>query len=211
MFYSLVIYPLTQIIEFVYSFCYKIFSNTGISIIGVSCAVSLLTLPLYIVAEGWQQVERNIQKKMKPEVDKIKAVFHGNEQYMILSTYYRQNHYHPIMSLRSAFGLLIQIPFFTAAYSCLSHMSALQGQSFLFIRNMGQPDALFTIGNFNVNVLPIAMTLINMVSGTLYTRGLSLRDKIQTYGLALVFVVILYDSPAGLVMYWTMNNLFSFL
>ncbi len=209
MFYTLVIYPLTQVIEFVYSFCYKIFSNTGISIIGVSCAVSLLTLPLYIVAEHWQQVERNIQKKMKPEVDKIKAVFHGNEQYMILSTYYRQNHYHPIMSLRSAFGLLIQIPFFTAAYSCLSNMSALQGQSFLFIKNMGQPDALFTIGNFNVNILPIAMTLINMISGTLYTKGLSIRDKIQTYGLALVFVVILYDSPAGLVMYWTMNNLFS--
>ncbi len=210
-FYSFVIYPLTQIIEFVFSFCNHIFENTGISILGVSCAVSLLTLPLYIVAEHWQQVERNIQKKMKPEVDKIKAVFHGNEQYMILSTYYRQNHYHPIMSLRSAFGLLIQIPFFTAAYSCLSHMDALQGQTFLFIRNMGAPDALFTIGNFNVNILPIAMTLINMVSGTLYTRGLSIRDKIQTYGLALVFVVILYDSPAGLVMYWTMNNIFSLI
>ncbi len=209
MFYALVIYPLTQIIEFVYSFCYKIFGNTGISVIGVSCAVSLLTLPLYIVAEHWQQVERDIQKRMKAEVDKIRDVFHGNERYMILSTYYRQNHYHPIMSLRSAFGLLIQIPFFTAAYACLSHMSALQGQSFLFIRDMGAPDALFKIGSFDVNVLPIAMTLINMISGTLYTRGLSLRDKIQTYGLALVFVAILYDSPAGLVMYWTMNNVFS--
>jgi len=209
MFYTLVIYPLTQIIEFVYSFCNKIFSNAGVSIIGVSCAVSLLTLPLYIVAEHWQQVERDIQKKMKPEISKIKDVFHGNEQYMILSTYYRQNHYHPIMSLRSAFGLLIQIPFFTAAYTCLSNMSALQGQSFLFIRNMGEPDALFKIGSFNVNILPIAMTIINMVSGFLYTRGLSLRDKIQTYGLALVFVVILYNSPAGLVMYWTMNNIFS--
>lgn len=209
MFFSFVIYPLTQIIEFVFSFCNKIFSNTGISIIGVSCAVSLLTLPLYVVAENWMQVERNIQKKMKPEVDKIKTVFKGNEQYMILSTYYRQMHYHPIMSLRSAFGLLIQIPFFTAAYTCLSNMTALQGESFLFIKNMGSPDALFSIGSFNVNVLPIAMTLINMISGTIYTKGLSIRDKLQTYGLALVFVVLLYNSPAGLVMYWTMNNIFS--
>lgn len=208
-FYSLVIYPLTQIIELVFIFCDKLFDNTGIAILGVSFAVSLLTLPLYIVAEHWQQVERDVQKKMKGEVDKIKAVFKGNEQYMILSTYYRQNHYHPIMSLRSAFGLLIQIPFFTAAYTCLSNMGALQGEHFLFIRDMGAPDALFTIGSFNVNILPIAMTLINMISGTIYTRGLSLRDKIQTYGLALLFVVILYDSPAGLVMYWTMNNLFS--
>ncbi|MDO4507591.1 MAG: YidC/Oxa1 family membrane protein insertase, partial [Spirochaetales bacterium] len=209
LFYFFVIYPLTQLIEFVFSFCNKIFDNTGISILGVSCAVSLFTLPLYIVAEHWQQVERDKQKAMKAQVSKIKEVFHGNEQYMILSTYYRQQHYHPIMSLRSAFGLLIQIPFFTAAYSCLSQMSALQGQSFGFIRDMGAPDALFSIGSFQVNVLPILMTLINMVSGTIYTRGLSLRDKLQTYGLALVFVIILYDSPAGLVAYWTMNNLFS--
>ncbi|MCR5218653.1 YidC/Oxa1 family membrane protein insertase [Treponema sp.] len=208
-FYSLVIYPLTQIIELVFSFCSKLFDNTGFAILGVSFAVSLLTLPLYIVAEHWQQVERDKQKAMKGEVDKIKAVFKGNEQYMILSTYYRQQHYHPIMSLRSAFGLLIQIPFFTAAYTCLSNMTALNGQSLLFIRDMGAPDSLFTIGAFHVNILPILMTLINMISGTIYTKGLPLRDKIQTYGLALVFVVILYDSPAGLVAYWTLNNLFS--
>ncbi len=207
--HAFVIYPLTQIIELVFSFGNKISGNTGISILGVSFAVSILTLPLYIVAEHWQQVERNTQKKMKPWVNHIKSAFKGDEQYMILSTYYRLNRYHPIMSLRSAFGLLIQIPFFTAAYTCLSHMTALQGEHFLFIRDMGAPDALFSIGSFNVNVLPIAMTLINMVSGFLYTRGLSLRDKIQTYGLALLFVVILYNSPAGLVMYWTMNNIFS--
>ncbi|MBQ8679107.1 MAG: YidC/Oxa1 family membrane protein insertase [Treponema sp.] len=207
--YSFIIYPLTQIIELVFSFGNKIFGNTGISILGVSFAVSLLTLPLYIIAEHWQQIERDTQKRMKPWITHIKSTFKGDEQYMILSTYYRLNHYHPIMSLRSAFGLLIQIPFFTAAYSCLSNMTALQGEHFLFIRDMGSPDALFSIGSFNVNILPIAMTLINMVSGFLYTRGLSLRDKIQTYGLALLFVVILYNSPAGLVMYWTMNNIFS--
>lgn len=209
MFYSLVIYPLTQIIEFVFSFCNKIFNNTGASLLGVSFAVSILTLPLYIVAEHWQQVERDKQKSMKPEIDKIKAVFKGNEQYMILSTYYRQQHYHPIMALRSAFGLLIQIPFFTAAYTCLSNMTALQGKSLFFIKDLGAPDALFTIGSFTVNILPIAMTLINMISSTIYTKGFPIKDKLYTYGLALVFVILLYNSPAGLVLYWTMNNIFS--
>lgn len=209
MFYSLVIYPLTQIIELVYSFCNKILNNPGLSIFGVSAAVSLLTLPLYVVAEHWQEVEREKQKSMKNEVDKIKAVFKGNERFMILSTYYRQQHYHPIMALRSAFGLLIQIPFFTAAYMCLSNMTALKGASFLFIRDMGSPDSLFSIGNFNVNVLPILMTIINLISGAIYTKGFSLKEKSYTFGLALIFVVILYNSPAGLVLYWTMNNIFS--
>ena len=209
LFFVLVIYPLTQIIELVFRFCDKLFDNTGIAVLGVSFAVSMLTLPLYVVSEHWQQVERDIQNKMKPMVDRIKSVFKGNEQYMILSTYYSENHYHPIMSLRSAFGLLIQIPFFTAAYTCLSNLTALQGQSFLFIKDMGAPDAMFTVAGFSINVLPIAMTLINCVAGAIYTKGLSLRDKLQVYGLALLFVVILYNSPAGLVLYWTMNNVFS--
>ena len=193
----------------VFTFCDKLFDNTGIAILGVSFAVGMLTLPLYIVAEHWQQVERDTQAKLKPGIDRIKAVFKGDERYLILSTYYKQNHYHPIMGLRSAFELLIQIPFFTAAYTCLSNMSALQGQSFLFIKDMGSPDALFQIGNFTINILPIVITLINCISGIIYTKGLPIKDKIQVFGVALIFVCILYDSPAGLFLYWTMNNVFS--
>ena len=209
--FTFIIYPLTQLMELAFSFGQKIFSNTGIAIFCVSFTVTLFTIPLYVVAEGWQEKERAIQKKMKPWVAHIKKTFKGDEQYMMLSSYYKICRYHPLMALRSAFGLLIQIPFFTAAYACLSKMTALQGQSFLFIKDMGKPDALFTIGSFTVNVLPIAMTLINMASGFLYTRGLSIRDKAQTYGLALVFVAILYNSPAGLVLYWTTNNIFSLI
>lgn len=208
-FYSLIIYPLTQIIELVFCFCNKLFNNEGFALIGVSIAVSLLTLPLYIVAEAWQQVERDKQGLMKSQIDRIKSAFKGNEQYMILTTYYRECHYHPIMGLRSAFGLLIQIPFFTAAYSCLSTMEALKGQSFAFVRDMGAPDATFMIGTFAVNILPIAMTLINVIASAIYLKGLGFRDKMQTYGLALLFLALLYNSPAGLVIYWTMNNVFS--
>ncbi|MCR5621988.1 MAG: YidC/Oxa1 family membrane protein insertase [Treponema sp.] len=214
--YTVLIYPLVQVIEFVFSFCYRVFDNLTLSIIGVSLAVSLLTLPLYIVAEHWQEVERATQKKLEPKVRRIKEMFSGNEQYMILTTYYRQSHYHPIMALRSSFGLLIQIPFFTAAYSCLSSMELLNGMPMYilhdrgnFIRNMGAPDGLLQLGPFTVNLFPLIMTAINIISGTIYTRGLKLREKLQVYGLALVFVAILYDSPCGLVLYWTCNNIFS--
>lgn len=209
LFYSVIIYPLTQIIELVFTFCDKLFDSTPIALMGVSFAVSMLTLPLYVVAESWQEKERIKQQEMKPKVDRIKRAFKGNEQYMILTTYYKQCHYHPIMALRSAFGLLIQIPFFTAAYSCLSSMEALKGQSFWIFKDLGAQDALFQIGSFNVNILPILMTLINMVAAAVYLKGLPLREKIQTYGLAIIFLVLLYDRPAGLVIYWTMNQIFS--
>ena len=208
--YNLIIHPIKQLLEIFYIFFYELTNSPGISVIGLSFVVTLCCLPLYIVAEQWQEKERLIQKQMKDRVKRIKKAFKGDEQYMMLSTYYRQNHYHPMMALRSSFGLLIQIPFFIAAYSFLSHLQNLNGISFLFVKNLGLPDAMFKIGSFSVNVLPIAMTLINCVSGAIYTRGHeSVREKIQIYVSALLFLVLLYDSPAGLVIYWTMNNLLS--
>ncbi len=208
-FYTLIIYPLTLIIECSYRLVDELFGAAGLAVIGVSLAVSFLCLPLYYVAEKWQQTEREKQKEMAPGIQRIKKAFKGDEQYMILTTFYKQNHYHPLMALRSSFGLLIQVPFFIAAYSFLSSMPALQGQSFAFIKDMGKPDALFRLGSFPINVLPIAMTAINIAGSAVYTRGFKLKEKLPIYAMALIFLAILYDSPAGLVLYWTMNNVFS--
>ncbi|MBR4630663.1 MAG: YidC/Oxa1 family membrane protein insertase [Treponema sp.] len=207
--YNLIIYPIYTIIEIAYKLVDKITHNEGLSVIGVSIAITLLCLPLYAVAEHWQEVEREKQNKMKLGLDRIKKAFSGDERYMMTTTFYKQNHYSPIMALRSSFGLLIQIPFFLAAYSYLSHLTDLQGESFLFIRDMGKPDALFSIGTFSVNVLPVAMTLINCISGVIYSKGHGIREKIQIFAMAAIFLVVLYNSPAGLVLYWTFNNIFS--
>jgi membrane protein insertase Oxa1/YidC/SpoIIIJ len=209
-FYTIIIYPITQILEFVFYFSNKLFRETGISVVCVSAAISILCLPLYTVAEHWQQIERGKQNSLKRKRDRINAAFSGDERYMILSTYYRQRHYHPVYAMRSTFGLLIQIPFFIAAYSWLSHLEILKGASFLFIADLGSPDNLIPLGN-GLNLLPFCMTAINCVAGAIYTRGFPLKERIQIYGMSAVFLVLLYNSPAGLVLYWTMNNIFSLL
>ena len=209
--YNIILSPITQLIEISYRIFSKMFSNTGIALLGVSLTVTLLCLPLYIVAEKWQDIERDKMSKMRPGVERIKKFFKGDEQYMILSAFYRQNHYHPIMALRSSFGILIQIPFFLAAYHTLSALPELQGASFLFITDMGLSDEAFKIGSFSVNILPVLMTLINCISGAIYSKGHYLREKVQIYAMAAVFLVVLYNSPAGLVVYWTMNNILSLL
>lgn len=211
MLYNILIYPLELIIEIVF-YMFETFSqNSGFAILGVSIAVTLLSLPLYVIAERWQQIERDTQKAFKPRVDRIKKAFKGDEQYMMLSTFYRQNHYHPLYALRSSISLAIQVPFFIAAYNFLSNLEKLRGTSFFFISNLGQPDAMLTIGSFSLNVLPIAMTLINIIASAVYTKGFPLKEKIQLYVIAALFLVLLYDSPAGLVMYWTMNNILSLI
>jgi len=203
--YNIVIFPLVQILNLCYLFFFRVFNSHGISIIGVSVTVSILTLPLYFEAEKWQQLERNIQRKLEPKIAKIKAVFRGDERYMVLSTFYRQNHYHPIYSLRSSIGLLLQIPFFIAAFSYLSNLDAIVGTPFLGIANLGAPDGLL-----GINILPILMTLVNLAAAAIYiTDKSSNKEKIQFGSMALIFLILLYNSPSGLVIYWTFNNVFS--
>ena len=207
--YNIIILPLNTLLEFFYQFLFEATGNEGIAVIGLSFVVTLCTLPLYMVAEGWQEKERETQIALKPGIERIKKFFKGDEQYMILNTFYRQNHYSPIMALRSSFSLLIQIPFFLAAYHFLSDLGTLKGVSFLFVKDFGSPDATFHIGSFAINILPIAMTIINCVSGALYSKGHAAKEKIQIYAFAAIFLVVLYNSPAGLVVYWTMNNILS--
>ena len=208
-FFTVIIYPLVQIIECVYVLFFKVIKSEVFSVFGVSLTVSFLSLPLYMMAERLQNIERETINRLRPGVNKIKSVFSGDEQFMILSTFYRQNHYHPLYSLRSSIGLIVQIPFFIAAYSFLSHLEALRGVSFLYINDISKPDSLFHIGGIPVNILPLLMTLINCAAGFVYTQSLSVRDKIQVYGIALVFLILLYNSPSALVLYWTLNNIFS--
>ena len=207
--HTLILGPLELLFDYIFSLSYDQIGNAGLCLIILSLIVNLLILPLYRRADAIQDEEREQAARMKPWVDHIKKAFRGDEQYLILQTYYRQNDYKPLYALRSALPLLLQVPFFIAAYNYLSHLAVLQGVSFGPIPDLGRPDGMLRLGGWTVNVLPVAMTLINVVSGAVYTRGLPLKSRIQVYGTALVFLVLLYNSPAGLVFYWTLNNVFS--
>ncbi len=207
--YTLIISPLELLFENIFMIANRIIGNEGLSIIFLSLAVNFLVLPLYKRADELQTEEREIQAKMAPWIKHIKRVFSGDERFFMLQEYYRINHYKPIYALKSSFSILLQIPFFIAAYNLLSGMQSIKGMQFGIIADLGKEDAMFSIGNFPVNVLPILMTLINIVSGIIYTKGHPLKEKIQVYGLAAIFLVLLYHSPAGLVFYWLLNNMFS--
>ena len=205
-FYNLFIMPWELIFEVIFWF---LKDKPALAIFAISIVMNFLALPLYRRADAIQEAERDKAASMAGWVSHIKQTFKGDERYMMLTTYYRQQNYKPIYSLRSTFPLLLQVSFFIAAYRYLSNLTLLNGASFLFLKDLGAPDQLINIGSFHVNVMPIVMTLINVVSAYIYLRGFPLKDKIQTYGIAVIFLVLLYRSPSGLVFYWTLNQIFS--
>lgn len=205
--YNLFVGPLELLFNVVFNCVGKVVPG----IFAVSIIMNFLTLPLYKRADAIQAAERDKVASMQHWIDHIKRTFKGDERYMMITRYYAQEHYRPIYALRSTFPLLLQIPFFMAAFNFLSGEKKLLGVSFLFLKDLGRPDALFMIGNFSVNIMPILMTVLNFVSSYIYLRGMPLKSKIQTYGIAVIFLVLLYDRPSGLVLYWTLNQIFSIL
>ena len=201
--------PLQLLFEVIYTLANRVITNPGAAIIVLSLLMNLLVLPLYKRADALQEEEKNTEQRLRRGVQHIKKVFKGDEKMMILQTYYRQNHYKPTYVLRGAISLLLEIPFFIAAYRFLSHLQLLQGASFGPIHDLGAPDGLLHIFGLTVNLLPIIMTCVNLVSCVIFTKGSPLKTKLQLYAMALFFLVFLYDSPSGLVFYWTLNNVFS--
>ncbi len=108
-------------------------------------------------------------------------------------------------------SILLQTLFFIAAYLFFANLAILKGASLGPIVNLGMPDALLSIGNLKINLLPILMTVINIFSAQVYAKNLRTKDKVQMYALPVIFLVLLYKSPAGLVLYWTFNQLISLI
>ncbi|QTM04980.1 YidC/Oxa1 family membrane protein insertase [Brachyspira hyodysenteriae] len=210
--YNIIIYPIEFIIEILfYLFSVEFKSSYGVSLFLLSLCINFLSLPLYNIAESWQAKERAIQDKMKPMIDNIKAVYKGDQRYLLIRTCQRINGYKTIYAFRGTLGLLIQIPFFMAAYNFVHSLTGLSGQSFLFIKDLSKPDALIHIGNISINLLPFLMTLFSLLAGFVYSRKLKFKESLPLYVVSLIFLLLLYNSPSGLLFYWTINCLFSFI
>ncbi len=210
--YNLFIMPIELIVQITFYVMYKVFrENCGIAIVAVGLVIQTLVLPLYNRADKVQEEERKRQKEMSQWITHIKRTFKGEERFMMLSYYYKTKNYKPVYALKSSISLLLQIPFFIAAYHYLSNLTMLNGEKFLFINDLGKPDAVASVAGFSVNIMPIVMTVINILAGAIYTKGWPIKEKMQTYILAVFFLVFLYNSPSGLVLYWTVNQIYSLI
>ncbi len=209
--YLIFIYPIEFIITWIIEFTFSITGSYGVSIIIVSLIISAVTLPLYHLANKMQVKERDIRRKMAPAINDLKKVYKGYELHLYIKTLYRQNNYHPVYSLRSSMGLLLQVPFFIAAYHLLSSYEPIKGVSFMFFSDLGKPDSLISISSLSINVLPFIMTAFSLLAGHVYGKNLTANERLQMYFISLLFFVLLYNSPSGLLIYWTCNNIFNYL
>ena len=206
--FDIILKPIELLLEIVFSLVYKAVPNPAVCIIFLSLIVNFLVLPLYNRADEIQKKSGAKEKALRPLADHIKRSFKGDEKIMMLNTLYRQYQYSPVQSLSSIISLILQIPFFIVAYNFLSGLSVLD-TGFGPIANLLKPDGLISADGMKINVLPVLMTVINIISLVIYLKKDSVKKLLTMLIVPIVFLVLLYDSPSGIVLYWTMNNVFS--
>lgn len=202
-------YPIELLMGFLLESFFSMTGSYGVSLILTSLSINTVMIPVFWYAEKLQQRERDIQAAMRPKVEEYKSVFKGYELHLYIQNLHKQHNYHPVYALRSLLGLFIQLPFFVATYNFLSSYGAVQGVPFLFITDLGKPDMLIPMLNYHVNLLPFVMTGFNLISSFVYGKIITKAERINIYLIALFFLVLLYKSPSGLLLYWTCNNIFS--
>lgn len=206
MWYDLLVQPLVTIFQYLYLAVVKLTGNLGVSLILLSVVVNVILRPFLAWTSRIQDKERRLQEILAPQIAELKAQFHGAEQHARISELYHRYAYNPIYAIRSGMNLFIQLPLLTAAYIMLSSLDIMKGQSFWCIADLSQPDGLL----WGVNLLPLLMTAINFLA-TLTTPQFSRRERGQAFFIAILFLVLLYNAPSALLVYWTTNNLIMLL
>jgi len=198
---------LKHILEFFYSFS----NDYGISIVLVSFSVMLMLLPFNWISEKIIFFHKIKTKKIQDELNELKNLKDKIEKFYYTQEIYRKNNYKSYYSLISLSGLLIQIPFFLAIYWLLIDYPSIKEVSFGPINDLSLADNLINISSFSINLLPFVMTLVNVLATFFNNNNINKKEKIQLLVISIVFFFLLYDLPSALLLYWTMNNVFSIL
>lgn len=198
--------PLIKIYKALYLFANDITGNSGLALILLSFFTFVVLYPFNKKAQQIQSKEHKIQATLAPQIAAIKRQFSGREQYENLHWLYQRYGYHPLYAIRSALGFVLQIPFLTAAYYMLSELAEIQGVSWGFIPNLGAPDHLLG----GINVLPFVMTLVTVVYAFVLP-DISEKERRQTIGIGIFFLLLLYSAPSALLIFWTCNLIWSLL
>lgn len=204
-----------QVLLYLLKFFYAIVHNWGWAIVVLSVVVFLLLYPLTLK----QMRSMKAMQALQPRIEDLRQTYKDNPQKLnkeIMELYKE----HKVNPFSGCLPLLLQMPIFFALYQVLMRSVALKGAQFLWIRDLSEPDRLFTfssslpiLGN-EFNILPILMAIgmffqqkMSMASQQGASGAVSAQQqKMMLIIFPLMFGLIFYRMPSGLVLYWFINS-----
>jgi YidC/Oxa1 family membrane protein insertase len=188
-------------------FLYRFTGNYGIAIILVTVLQKIAFHPLTVKSLRSMRAMQEIQ----PKVQAIQERYKNNPQKKQEETMalYRKYGVNP---MGGCLPMLVQIPIFIALYNALSSSVEMWQAHFLWIRDLTQPDSLFTLtvwGGYEVhaNVLALLMGISMWVQQKMSPpAGDPRQAQMMLWMMPILFTFMFWNFPSGLVLYWLVNN-----
>lgn len=178
---------------------YNFVGNWGVAIILVTILIKLAFYRLS--AKSYKSMAG--MRKLQPKIQSIRERYGDDKAKMSQATMelYRKEKVNP---LGGCLPIIIQIPVFIALYWVLVESVELRQADFMFwINDLSSPD--------RYHVLPIIMGLTMLIQQKLNPAPPDpMQAKVMMF-LPVVFTILFLNFPAGLVLYWTINNSLSIL
>jgi YidC/Oxa1 family membrane protein insertase len=173
------------------------FGNWGLAIIGLTVLIKLLFFPLS--AASYRSMAK--MKLLAPRLMKLKEQY-GDDRVKMNQAMMEMYKTEKVNPFGGCLPILVQIPVFIALYwVLLGSVELRQAPFFGWIRDLSAPDPFF--------ILPALM----MGSMVIQTRmSPTPPDPVQARVMQImpfVFGVMFFFFPAGLVLYWLVNNILS--
>jgi YidC/Oxa1 family membrane protein insertase len=196
---------------------YKLVGNFGVAILLTTVIVKLVFFPL--ANKSFESMSK--MKKLQPEMKKLQERFKDDRarQQQALMELYKKEKVNP---MAGCLPIFIQIPVFFSLYKVLLIAIEMRHAPFIgWIRDLSAPDPTTIFNLFGLvpwtppqmlmlGILPLLMGISMWVQMRLNpTPPDPVQQQIFTY-MPIVFTFMLAHFPAGLVLYWTWNNILSF-
>lgn len=185
--------PIFELLQFLHG----IVNNWGWAIVLLTLIVKLAFFPLQ--AASYRSMAK--MKKVGPKLQQLRERF-GDDRVKMNQAMMELYKTEKINPLGGCLPIVVQIPVFIALYYVLFASVELRGAPWLgWIKDLAAPDPWY--------ILPLLMAVSMFVQTKLNpTPPDPLQAKMMLW-MPLIFSVMFFFFPAGLVLYWLVNNLFS--
>lgn len=183
--------------------------NYGVAILLITFLLKLAFYPLTQRSMVKMKDMGEGMKKLKPQVDRIKAKYKKlpkdmtsrskmNEEMMAL---YQREGINPLGGVSGCLPMLLQLPVFFALFQLLPRAIELRGAPFFgWIQDLSVQDPYY--------ITPILMGVSMFISTKMTaTTGMEGSQKMLLYFMPVMFTWLCLWAPAGLTLYWLANNL----
>lgn len=191
------LWPISQALFWVMKKIYEVVGNWGWAIIAVTVLIKLV---FYKLSAASYRSMANM-RRMQPKFTALKERYGNDKQKMsqeLMSLYKKEK----INPLGGCLPILVQIPVFIALYWVLIESVEFRLAPFmLWIQDLSAKDPYY--------ILPLAMGVTMFIQQRLSPQPPDpMQAKVMMF-MPIVFTVVFLNFPAGLVLYWLVNNMLS--